>query len=38
LREEQGGKAGVRVSVRNPSGSIAFMVHLRVTKEKAERM
>jgi len=33
-REEQGGKAGVRVSVRNPSGSIAFMVHLRVTKGK----
>ncbi len=31
-REEQGRKAGVRVSVRNPSGSIAFMVHLRVTK------
>jgi len=33
-REEQGSKAGVRVSVRNPSGSIAFMVHLRVTKGK----
>jgi exo-1,4-beta-D-glucosaminidase len=33
-KEEQGGKAGVRVSVRNPSGGIAFMVHLRVTKGK----
>ena len=33
-REEPGRKAGVRVSVRNPSGSIAFMVHLRVTKGK----
>jgi exo-1,4-beta-D-glucosaminidase len=33
-REEQGSKAGVRVSVRNPSGSIAFMAHLRVTKGK----
>jgi exo-1,4-beta-D-glucosaminidase len=33
-REEQGGKAGVRVSVRNPSGGIAFMVHLSVTKGK----
>ena len=33
-REEQGGKAGVRVSVHNPSGSIAFMVRLRVTKGK----
>src|SRR5712692_3577531 len=32
--EEQGGKAGIRVSVRNPSGSLAFMVHLRVTKGK----
>src|SRR5713226_6353886 len=32
--EQQGSKAGVRVSVRNPSGSIAFMVHLRVTKGK----
>ncbi|HXN53361.1 MAG TPA: glycoside hydrolase family 2 TIM barrel-domain containing protein [Candidatus Acidoferrum sp.] len=32
-KEEQGSK-GVRVSVRNPSGSIAFMVHLRVTKGK----
>jgi exo-1,4-beta-D-glucosaminidase len=33
-KEEQSGKAGVRASVRNPSGSIAFMVHLRVTKGK----
>jgi exo-1,4-beta-D-glucosaminidase len=33
-REEQSGKAGVRVSVRNPSGNIAFMVHLRFTKGK----
>jgi exo-1,4-beta-D-glucosaminidase len=33
-KAEQGGKAGVRASVRNPSGSIAFMVHLRVTKGK----
>jgi exo-1,4-beta-D-glucosaminidase len=35
--EEQGGKAGIRVSVRNPSGSLAFMVHLRVTKGKDGR-
>jgi exo-1,4-beta-D-glucosaminidase len=33
-KEEQSGKAGVRASVRNPSGSIAFMVHLRVTTGK----
>jgi exo-1,4-beta-D-glucosaminidase len=30
-KEEQGSKAASRISVRNPSGSIAFMVHLRVT-------
>jgi len=34
VNEEQGSKAGSRVSVRNPSSSIAFMVHLRVTKGK----
>jgi exo-1,4-beta-D-glucosaminidase len=34
-KEEQGSKAGTRVSVRNPSGSVAFMVHLRVTKGKS---
>ncbi len=33
-KEEQGGTASVRVFVRNPSGSIAFMAHLRVTKGK----
>ena len=33
-KEEQGNKPIVRVSVRNPSGNIAFMVHLRVTKGK----
>jgi exo-1,4-beta-D-glucosaminidase len=33
-RETRGSQAGVQVSVRNPSGSIAFMVHLRVTKGK----
>jgi exo-1,4-beta-D-glucosaminidase len=32
--EDKGGKAGMRVSVRNPSGSVAFMVHLRVLKGK----
>jgi exo-1,4-beta-D-glucosaminidase len=32
--EGQGGKAVVRVSVRNPSANIAFMAHLRVTKGK----
>src|SRR6266403_834648 len=31
-KENQGGKPGLRVSVTNPSGSVAFMVHLRVTK------
>jgi exo-1,4-beta-D-glucosaminidase len=35
-KEEQSGKAGVRASVRNPSGSIAFMVHLRLTKGKGQ--
>jgi exo-1,4-beta-D-glucosaminidase len=33
-KEEQSGKAGARASIRNPSGSIAFMVHLRVTTGK----
>jgi exo-1,4-beta-D-glucosaminidase len=33
-KEERDGKSGVRVSVHNPSGSLAFMVHLRVTKGK----
>jgi exo-1,4-beta-D-glucosaminidase len=33
-KENQGGKAGLRISVRNPSGSVAFMVHLRVTQGK----
>jgi exo-1,4-beta-D-glucosaminidase len=33
-KEEQGSKVGVRVSVRNPSGGLAFMVHLRVSKGK----
>jgi exo-1,4-beta-D-glucosaminidase len=33
-KEEQGSKAASHVSVRNPSSSIAFMVHLRVTKGK----
>jgi exo-1,4-beta-D-glucosaminidase len=33
-KEELSGKAGIRASVRNPSGSIAFMVHLRVTTGK----
>jgi exo-1,4-beta-D-glucosaminidase len=33
-KEEHSGKTGVRASVRNSSGSIAFMVHLRVTKGK----
>jgi len=31
-KENQDGKPGLRVSVTNPSGSVAFMVHLRVTK------
>jgi exo-1,4-beta-D-glucosaminidase len=33
-KEERGSDAGVRVNVRNPTGSLAFMVHLRVTKGK----
>jgi exo-1,4-beta-D-glucosaminidase len=33
-KENQGEKAGLRVSIRNPSGSVAFMVHLRITKGK----
>lgn len=33
-KEEQSGKTGIHASVRNPSGSVAFMVHLRVTKGK----
>jgi exo-1,4-beta-D-glucosaminidase len=33
-KEEQAGKTGLRISVRNPSASIAFMVHLRVTQGK----
>jgi exo-1,4-beta-D-glucosaminidase len=33
-KEQQGNKTGVRVTVRNPSGSIAFMVHLRLSKGK----
>jgi len=33
-KENPGGKAGLRVSVRNAGGSVAFMVHLRVTKGK----
>jgi exo-1,4-beta-D-glucosaminidase len=33
-KEEQGSKTGVRVTVRNPGGSLAFMVHLRVIKGK----
>jgi exo-1,4-beta-D-glucosaminidase len=33
-KEVQGGETGLRVSVRNPSGTVAFMVHLRVTKGK----
>jgi exo-1,4-beta-D-glucosaminidase len=31
-KENQSGKPGLRVSIRNPSGSVAFMVRLRVTK------
>ena len=34
-KEQQTGKAGVHASVRNPSGSLAFMVHVRVTKGKS---
>jgi exo-1,4-beta-D-glucosaminidase len=33
-KEEQGAKAGARLTVRNPSASLAFMVHLRFTKGK----
>jgi exo-1,4-beta-D-glucosaminidase len=33
-KEEQGRKTRARVTVRNPSASIAFMVHLRLTKGK----
>jgi exo-1,4-beta-D-glucosaminidase len=33
-KEEQGSKTRVRVSVRNPSGGVAFMVHLRVSRGK----
>jgi exo-1,4-beta-D-glucosaminidase len=33
-KEEQGSKTGVRVTVRNPGSSLAFMVHLRVSKGK----
>jgi exo-1,4-beta-D-glucosaminidase len=33
-REELGSRAGVRVTVRNPSANIAFMVHLRITRGK----
>ncbi|HEY4817961.1 MAG TPA: glycoside hydrolase family 2 TIM barrel-domain containing protein [Candidatus Acidoferrum sp.] len=33
-KEGQGNTARVRVTVRNPGGSVAFMVHLRVTKGK----
>jgi exo-1,4-beta-D-glucosaminidase len=35
-KENKGGGSGVRISVRNPSGSIAFMVHLRVTNRNGE--
>ena len=33
-KAEQGSKTGLRMTVRNPSASIAFMVHLRVSKGK----
>jgi exo-1,4-beta-D-glucosaminidase len=33
-KEASGSKAGVRVTVRNPSTNIAFMVHLRLTRGK----
>jgi exo-1,4-beta-D-glucosaminidase len=33
-KEEQGSKTGVRVTVRNPTSSLAFMVHLRVSRGK----
>jgi exo-1,4-beta-D-glucosaminidase len=34
-KEAVTGKAGVRVTVRNPGASIAFMVHLRMTRGKS---
>jgi exo-1,4-beta-D-glucosaminidase len=34
MKEEQGSKAGLRVTVRNPGANIAFMVHLRFIKGK----
>jgi exo-1,4-beta-D-glucosaminidase len=34
-KEEVAGKAGIRASLGNPSGSVAFMVHLRVTTGKS---
>jgi len=33
-KEATGGKAGVRVNVRNPTANIAFMVHLRMMRGK----
>jgi exo-1,4-beta-D-glucosaminidase len=33
-KEQDGSNAGARVSIRNPSDNIAFMVHLRITKGK----
>ena len=33
-KEAQGDRQGLRVSIRNPAKSIAFMVHLRLTKGK----
>ena len=33
-QEEQSGKVSLQVSVRNPGSSLAFMVHLRVSKGK----
>jgi exo-1,4-beta-D-glucosaminidase len=33
-KEVQGSTVGVRVNVLNPSGNLAFMVHLRLTKAK----
>jgi len=32
--ENDGNKAAIRVSIRNPGNNVAFMVHLRVTKGK----
>jgi exo-1,4-beta-D-glucosaminidase len=34
-KESTGGNAGVRVTVRNPTANIAFMVHLRITRGNA---